>query len=173
MLIGYIWSRWSAKDLGELQRLADYGAAHDWQMGLPASQPEVYLGDNLKGLLCRAIYALSAGDDARECRKTPAAFFPVPSDYEQHIQVLAILLQGEIEGSTNKASASLVAALAALHPQDGLFQTARGIYFGTFEPAIALMLDPGYDCPPYVRGAPAYCLAHRAFVLKLLLDHTN
>jgi hypothetical protein len=169
MLTGYIWARWAAEEMKALERLADYGLAHSWQMGEPASQIEVYMGDNLAGILCRMI--------GRKCSVLPAAYFPVTADYERHLQVLGILLQGE---TTLGALAVLdidgvmldrLKENAAAFPKDGLFAGALAIYTGDYTRAIELLTNPAYECPTYVRGSANYCLVHKAFAMWLVLKH--
>lgn len=167
MLTGYLWGRLSAGELGALERLADRGQEQTWIMGAPLTQPEVYLGENLKGILCRAI--------SRECDSLPPFYPPVTADYERHLQVLGILLQGETTAAglidINGAMLERLADNANSNPGDGLFAAAHAIYTGDYAHPITLLTDPDYQCPSYVRGSPNYCLVHKAFAMWLVLKH--
>ena len=169
MLTGYIVGRLAAGEFEALGRLADAGAAAGWQMGLPASQPEVYLGENLKGILCRAI--------SRECGNLPPFYQPVSADYERHIQTVGIVLQGMTTGQgLVDIDGEMLARLREnvdASPADGLFQAALAVYTGDYAPAIKLLTDPAYVCPTYVRGSPNYCLVHKAFAMWLVLKHNG
>ncbi len=180
MLTGYLWGWWATREVAPLQRLADYGAANDWRMGLPRDANQVELRDNLKGALCRAVRVLTSGIDyRRECSAAPTAYLPVFEDYERHIQVLGILLQGEIDAgqvvaplvSIDGAMLDRLKEHAAAGPRDALFAAALGVYTGDYAPATALLLDDAYVCPSYVRGAPTYCLVHKAFAASIVLKN--
>lgn len=199
MMTGYLWGWWSqgAGGLPALERLADYGAANGWVMGLPKDRPfDVELGDNLKGVLCRAIQGLRGqADIRRECGSAPSVYLPVAADYARHVQVLGILLQGETDHLLHSGDAlpadpgrheeepplELTAIddgmLKRLHenaeaePADALFQGALGIYTGDYAEGVRLLGDDAYQCPSYVRGAPAYCLVHKAFAAWVILKH--
>lgn len=184
MLTGYLWGVWRAGALPAAVRLADYGQAHAWVMGLPESRPfEVELGQNLRGLLCRMIERLSHGGDARACRLEAAVYLPVGKDFEHHLQVLGIALGGEVDVGVPAASPGLrlldvngqmlarLKEAASDDPDDALFQAALGVYTGDYDRALALLGDPAYVCPSYVRGAPTYCLVHKAFAAALVLRH--
>lgn len=181
MLLGYVYGSWAAGDLAALQRLADYGAAHEWVMGqpFPSEASRVVMAPDGAGLLGRAIEALSKGADKRLYREVPLACLTVSSDYEYHLQTLAILLDGEVadrlEGEalldiTTPCHDRLMANAAAF-PKDALIQAAAGVYTGDFSAAYSLLLDPGYQAPSYVRGAPSYGTVHWLFAAHTVLKH--
>ena len=198
MLTGYIYALWRRGDLAGLQRLADYGAANEWIMGQPwpEMRTRVELGDNLKGVLCRAIRSLSAGaDERRECGKVQPLYLPVAEDYERHVQTLGILLQGEVDRALRAGDAipaggdeipeqpvteltaidgAMLARLQANHeamPHDALFRAALGVYTGDYAEAIWLLEDDGYQCSSYVRPEPIYCLINRVFAASVVLRY--
>lgn len=178
MLTGYLWGVWAQGNLGAAQRLADYGEARGWIMGLPEGANEVELRLNLTGLLCRMVDKLSNGSDFRSCAAKPAAYvFPADADYERHIMVLGILLQGEVAGggpSLLDIDGEMKARLdeaAAKDPNDALFAAALGVYTGDYERALTLLNDDAYQCPSYVRGADSYCLVHKLFAASVVLKH--
>jgi hypothetical protein len=156
MILGYLSCLWKTQDLHALQRLADYGEAHNWQMGEPATSDRVFLKPNQQGLLGRALSQL--GDD-RSYSNIPAVYFPVKADYEKHLQVLGILLNGQIDGSINDSMFQLLKNLAD-DQNDALIQATYGKYSGDESKAIGLLLDENYAPPSYVRGADNYKMVH-------------
>ena len=184
MLVGYMWCGWRAKNLGAMQRLADYGEAHGWKMGdgEPESMGRVYLLSNGYGTLGRIIDRLSDGEDSRSYRKIPPTYFPVVADYERHLQALQIVLGGEVgvpkvevplpvDGDRDIYTSELetLKKLVDGAPDDATFQAALAIYTGDFEDAITLLLDPGYVFPSYVRGHENYKTVHWLYNACLVL----
>lgn len=177
MVTGYLWGIWARRDLGAAQRLADYGQANAWIMGEPASDlSRVGMGTNLTGLLCRMVDKLSNGVDSRGCKHIPEAYFPVSADYEEHIQVLAILLQGEANGGLALMDIDgmmldrLNEAVAA-NPKDALYQAALGVYSGNYIASTNLLNSDSYEYPSYVRGSENYQLVHWLFAASIVLKH--
>lgn len=183
MALGYAYGKWTIGDLAALRRLADYGENHDWQMSEDADKSLI---DPLsRGVLGRAIKALSHGADARPYAENPFACVALSKDFEQHLQVLLMLwteesydvLEGEMPApgllDLPAICVDTFKDLVAQHPEDALFQAALGIYTGNFSEAIRLLLDHSYVCPSYVRGAPTYCLVHRLFTEQTIMKHTK
>lgn len=179
MLLGYLWCGWRAGNLLAMQRLADYGEAHNWVMGepFPEMASRVVLKPNQIGILGRIIYALSNGDDDRGYRDLPAVYAPGVEDYELHLQTVGILLGGETtelareQGllDINGESLKRLEDNAKKYPDDALVQAALGVYTGDFNAATKLLLDPGYEYPTYVRGAELYKDVHWLFAASLVL----
>lgn len=181
MLLGYILCAWERRDLGALQRLADYGERHHWVMGAPATAiGDVVIKPYVLGILGRAIYVLSNKADNRLYRNTPITFDDTALDYVRHLQSLAIVLAGEV---TTTHEADLVdindSMLKRLHelvdaePLNPGFATALGIYTGDLDRAVDLFLDTATPIPSYVRGdnASAFAFAERLYWLKKAHSH--
>ncbi len=167
MILGYMVGRFAAHDLAALNRLAAYGEAHQWTMGVPSSEQRVHLSPTGAGLLGRAIEAMGGG-------KKPYGIVPdtclwVAEDYEEHIQVLGIYFDGEVSGGVTDICLLRLKDLARERPADALFQAVAGIYTGDEGAALALLTADTYQCPSYVRGADSYCAVHRAFAGKIAL----
>lgn len=179
MLLGYIWCGWRAGKLDALQRLADYGEAHNWVMGepFPEEAARVVLKPNQISLLGQALYALSGGDDNREYRHTPRKYFGGQTDYELHIQTLGIMLGSEISTAAreqglvdiNGEELAILEQNAASYPGDALVQAALGVYTGDMTAAVNLLMSDSYEYPSYVRGAELYKEAHWLFTASLVL----
>lgn len=169
MATGDMACLWAKRDLGALQRLANYQEKHFGKIGEPFTDGRVLLGVNLTGLLGRMIYALSGGKDDRPYALAFESYLPVDGDSAQHIQALGILLQGEaveaIKAQGLSADISAIALteispgmktrleeLVQAQPTDFLFQAALGVYTGDFAEAVRLMMDPATPVPSYVRG---------------------
>lgn len=172
-LTGYMKARWRARDVGALERLAAYGEANGWVMG-DGDAARTGLRTNLQGLLGRMLRELG-GRAPRcgsfECRFLPPLYVAAGKDYERHIAVQGIELQGEVglsglphtvtEIDINGDMLGVLNALAREAPADAKFQAVRGIYDGDMAPAMDLLLDDAYQCPSYVRPLPVYCIIHR------------
>lgn len=176
MFTGYLWGMWARRDTDAVRRLVDYGEAHDFVMGEPKDRTyEVELGQNLTGLACRMLGALGGGD--RTCAGKQALYLPVAKDYEAHIQVLAILLQGEVSGialtDIDGLMLSRLEEAVADYPGDALFQAALGVYTGDLTEALTLLNDDAYACPSYTRGSAANCLVHKMFAASIVLKHVK
>jgi hypothetical protein len=184
MLTGYMLCAWRRRDLAALQRLADYGERHDWVMGAPASATErVVLRRNLRGLLGRMILVLSGGKDRRGYRALAPIYLPVVEDYERHIQVLGIQMQGEVDAETPLAELrdtgieehmyQRLKTMAEEAPADALFQGAYHEYSdGDMAAPTALLLDDATPTPTYVRGADTYKLVHWLHAASRVLRRT-
>ena len=192
MIRGYTWGLWATNNLAAAQRLADFGEKNNWVMGQPPTESTVNMSINNKGILGRMLYTLSDGKDDRSYRKDFSFYVPVFSDFEEHLQVLGILLEGEINESLEAKSldatvnepqeglplelvkireqfAERLKALANQRPDDALFQAANGVYTGNFDRAIDLLLLDETPVPSYVRGADSYPLVHWLFAAKIVL----
>ncbi len=167
MILGYMVGRFAAHDLAALNRLADYGEAHGWTMGVPASELRVHLSPTGAGLLGRAIEAMGGG-------KKPYGIVPnlclaVDADFEEHLQVLGIYFDGEVSGGVSDVCLARLKGLARDRPADAFIQAVAGVYTGDEGAALALLTADTYQCPSYVRGADSYCTVHRAFAGKIAL----
>lgn len=170
MLLGYMWGLWRSKDLAALQRLADFGEANNWTMGVGAPS-RVQMRYNDYVILAHMIYTLSNGADVRRYHSATPVYFDVTLDYARHLQVLSILLYGEVYGSIDLPSRTKLKEACDFNPKDALFQAACGLYSGDMSAAVALLIDPAYVAPTYVRGDDAYSNVHWLFAAKIALNH--
>lgn len=165
MILGYLWCLWYLKDVDALKRLADYGEANNWIMGEPQSSDRVYLKPNQIGLLGRMLTSLGVEKDYAS---VPAAYFSVEKDYEKHLQVLGILLNGEVDGSINDSMISLLKELSR-KSDDALMHAAYGRYTGNASVALDLLLSDT-PTPSYVRGHDNYKLVHWLKAASVVLN---
>ncbi len=173
MQLGNLACQWATRGLAPLTRLAAYGESHDWVMGSPIDQlGDVILKPNQIGMLGRALYALSGGQDDRYYRRLFRLYPPVEKDYERHLQAIGIITQGEITealrtgnlDTTLDAGSGLtmldidgnmlerLQALVAAEPENPLFQAALGTFSGDMSKAVELLLNGHVTRPTYVRS---------------------
>jgi len=103
MALGFIYWAYRTNNLSVLQDHADYGVANQWKMGDPLGDFRVVYTPQMIGLLYKAIYAL--GGKANHNRLWPTSWTSGLVDYESHLQVLNIALQGEIAERLKEADA--------------------------------------------------------------------
>lgn len=172
MLTGYMACLIERKDLDALKRLANYGEKNAWIMGEPSSMvSRVFLGGNLTGLLGRSIYNLSGGKVDRPYRHTPTSYLPVSEDFEHHISVQGILLQGKISGGITDQMLGRLKDHVNAYPKDQLFSAALGRFTGDQDNTVSLLLE-GNPCTKYVRGhkPDLYCKINFLQAAKIVLD---
>jgi hypothetical protein len=171
MILGYLSCLWQQQDLHALQRLADYGEAHNWVMGEPADSDRVYMKPNQQGLLGRMLAQLG---DNRSYRKIPPEYLPVEKDFEKHLQVLGILLNGQVDSNLHLLDirGDMYNRLEALaeDDQDALMQAAFGTYTGDMSKALDLLLLPETPIPSYVRGNENYKLVYWLKAASVVLN---
>jgi hypothetical protein len=90
-LLPYAW-RTGKRDI--LERHLAYGAANNWILGSPFDDGRVVYSPNLIGLAYSAVYALKG-------ELSPHAFWPSYfdsglTDFQAHLQVMSIWMQGEV-----------------------------------------------------------------------------
>ncbi len=135
MLLGYSLGMWAAKDLPALQRLADYGEQHNWTMGDGDTARTVFR-PNGYSLVGRMVFVLSGGTDARSYRSIPPLYLPVLADYEKHLLVEGIELNGAVNEALRKSGLAL-GAITLLDVNDQ--QLARLKELSESEPTDALV----------------------------------
>jgi hypothetical protein len=125
MLLGVMWWAWKNGRLDVLEDLRNYGQDHDWIMGEADSPATVlgraYLTPGFRGLLCRTIVKMG-GSSHGDCL-VPQVYGPV-DDFEAHLQVLTILLEGEVSGGVSASAVEALQRHVLRQPQNPLFAAA-------------------------------------------------
>jgi hypothetical protein len=145
MLLGLYWYLWRTKDLAELEALARYGKLNDWWMGEPyPGDFRAYLTPNMQSLLYEMIYRLGGEDSQR--RSFPQAWGKNLTGYQAHLQVLSILLWGEMRGGINDEMHVRLREHAEREPLNPLFCAAHAIYTGTvlLDACYPLLMDEAH-----------------------------
>lgn len=167
MLTGYIWGLWSVNQRDALERLQSYGKAHNFFMGRPSSDGRTVLSGNGRGILARAIANL--GGVKTFDASVPTFFTSSVKDYEAHLTVLNIILNGEVSGGIRPDEKDVLNSLKEKNPQDALMCIASAIYRdGQIDECTGLLLA-SYQYPSYVRGHENYKLVHWLFTAHLAL----
>ena len=170
MLLGIMSCLQSRGSLQALRRLADYGEEKAWIMGEPSGRVgEVFLKPVNQGYLGRAL--VSVGGPRRSYSRLPAAYAKPGADYVYHTQTVGLVLDIASTGGANAQQRERIQANADENPGDCLLETVASLYNGRTESAADCWLSPAWSPPSYVRGAPKYVQAHRAYGLKILIDH--
>lgn len=144
-LLGVYWWAWRTKDLGALERLWAYGAARNWVMGDDAvGGAHTLLNGNMVRLLADAVYALG-GENHQSARLIPYDWSGTPTGFEAHLQVLQVLLAGELNGALGDRALAVLQTQAERQPQNPLFQAAYHRYTdGDQSAAITLLLNEAW-----------------------------
>jgi len=131
MLLGVLWWAWTARDAGAVSRLWAYGLSHGWSMG-SGDPGATTLNPNLIGLLARVCLALGAScPGAGIAAAIPALYVdPAPRGYVRHLEVLQILLRGEIAGGITAHEAARLKKHLDEQPGNPLFLAAQALWGG-------------------------------------------
>lgn len=189
-LLPYAWLK-ERRDI--LERHAAYGKANNWQMGEPVADGRTLYTPGLISVLFKAIHAMGGPKDANSIWPN---FFPSGLvDYEAHLQVMSIWIQGEIaerlgdsdaipqgpEGDVTKPEPGVSLRVsnemylrlqehAARQPSCALYQATYGMYSGDMGPALDSLL--GSNSCDYIRCSDDQCqLSEWIFAASLTLTH--
>ena len=159
MFVGLLAGLMAAGGDADIQATLDYAAAHDGIMG-EGDWSRIKWTTNIYGLFERAL-----GNSGR-----PIFLFPVAADYENHLQMVEIVIYRRAAGDLPIHIKKRAAELALAFPSDALAQAmACFTAIGRCAEAEALALDPDYQAPSYVRGPAAAFDIHRAYAAQVLL----
>lgn len=150
-----------------LERQVAYGKAHNWFMGEPIADGRTYYTPSMRGLLAKEIGGL--GGDLSGDANWPSLWPAGLVDYEAHLQVMAIWLQGEVAkaladpaGSPSQTAAADLTDIsnamferlqehAGNEPKSALYAYVLGKYTGDQNTAMTLLLDSMVPTAGYVR----------------------
>jgi hypothetical protein len=121
MLLGLMWYGWANKDLALLQRIYDYAEVHGGTMGEgDATRTGIR---TLRGTLTAEIAALGGASHPFQDLITDPELF-ANDGYQAHLQVLHLLLRGEIYGRLSDHSKDIIRSLADKNPDVPVMQAA-------------------------------------------------
>lgn len=134
MLLGVFWWAWTARRGDVVEDLWAYGSVRDWFMGDGRLfGTDTWLNGNMVVLLARLCVRLNAVcSDAAD----GLALIPLRWDeddvrgYQRHLEVLQILLSGELDSSISDAALQRLRKHDAEQPRNPLFAAARALYDG-------------------------------------------
>ncbi len=171
-----------------LEHHAVYGRANRWFLGGPVSDGRTYYTPQMRGILFRLIESMGGKQDLEAI--WPSIWPAGLHDYEGHLQVMQIWLQGEAAKRTGDtasmpqkpAEGQLVLDIsgtmyqrleehAADEPQNPLYAYVLGRYTGDQSSTLNLLMDPAMPLGSYVRCTDLeQCqLAEWLFAASLLL----
>lgn len=142
-LLGVLWWAWRTQRLDILQDLWRYGEERSWFMGDGRLDGADTQFGPLVGLLAREIFALGGSDYAARLVPLPAETEQGSVGFDAHLQVLEILLAGEIGGDISDSALERLREQVARQPRNPLYQYAAHRYTdGVQGAATALLSDP-------------------------------
>lgn len=143
MLVGVLWWGWRTKNLSAMEQLYRYGQDHDWIMGQGLAS-RTLMSPGLRATLAEVIYRLG-GTNHTVARSIPQFFSEDNTDFPAHLDVLHILLRGELWGGITDSEREVIQAQVERNPLNPLFQYAWHRYTdGDQDVAITLLLDETY-----------------------------
>lgn len=180
---------WLAGRRDVLERHAAYGRAHGWWLGDPTAAGQAFYTPSMRGLLAKVIMAM--GGEATADALWPTIWPAGLVDYEAHLQVMSIWLQGEAAARAGEADAMPAKPLAgqgltvdisdemylrleehaAREPRNPLYAYVLGRYTGDQARTVELLSADDMPVGEYVRcGVPRQCqLAEWLWVATLVL----
>lgn len=103
--IGVLWWMWRGKRLAEAEELFEYGKSHSWIMG-EGDVSRIYFTPGLQATLAELIYRLG-GKNHWLYRSIPQVYSK-NVNYAAHLDMLHILLRGEMRGYLDYGSESII-----------------------------------------------------------------
>ena len=147
MGLGLIYAAVRTKDLALLERHAAYGVKNKWKMGEPEADGRVFYTPAMIGLLYQAIHFLGGEDNP--ARQVPDVYISGLDDFQAHLQVLSILLRGEIEGGIRDVMLDRLREHAKREPESPFYLAALATYDGAPDAAVEACLKDSVSS--YVR----------------------
>lgn len=139
MFIGVFWYIWVNRRLDLAQQIYSYGAANSWVMG-EGDLSRTYMTPGLQATLAELIYRLG-GEDHYVVRSVPQVY-TANTGFAAHLDVLHILLRGEMIGSVNDAELHILEQQTQRMPRNGLFSYSYHRFTdGNQDQAITTLLD--------------------------------
>lgn len=187
-LLPYAWLK-QRRDI--LERHAAYGKENNWQMGEPLADGRVLYTPSVIAVLHKAIIGL--GGFSSSSALWPDIFPSGLVDYQAHLQIMSIWVQGEIADKLDEGDAipsdgtdhdkvpanaltvsdtmyNRLEEHAARQPDCPLYQAVYGMYTGDMAPALNSLL--GLSSCDYLRCHDDQCfLADWIFAASLTLNH--
>lgn len=141
MLLGVMWWCWRKQRLDVAEALWQYGHKNQWVMGT-GDVSRTLLEPGLQGTLALLIAEL--GGKKRLARFMPQIWNTGMTDYEAHLQVLHILLRGEVEGYIDSHQMNILIEQNYRQPLNPLFEVAFARYSDgdMTKASIGLLIEP-------------------------------
>jgi hypothetical protein len=138
MFMGLLWHIWRNQRLDLAEDLYEYGVKNNWIMG-EGDIGRIYFSPGLQGTLAEIIYQLG-GENHLTVRSIPQVYSK-NDGFAAHLDVLHILLRGELKGSVANSDLELLKYHRDRSPNNSLFQYAYHKYTdGDMDDAIVPLL---------------------------------
>jgi hypothetical protein len=142
MMLGVLWYIWETQDLELAEELFAYGKTHEWIMG-DGNLWRIYFTPGLQATLAELIYRLG-GPDYYAYRAIPQSYSR-NVDYAAHLDVLHILLRGELTGKLEKSAKDVLEYNFKRESKNALFSYAWHRYSdGNQDDTYALLLNEAW-----------------------------
>jgi len=142
MFLGLFMFIWHNKRLELAEQIYSYGEAHNWKMG-EGDFTRVHLSPGLQATLAEIIARLG-GENHKLTRAIPVIFTDSNRGFAAHLDVLHILLRGEMFGSVSADNLRIVESHLSRNVQNGFFAYVYHKFVdGNQSQAIGVLLDPG------------------------------
>lgn len=139
MLVGVLWWIWTNKRLDVAEELFSYGRSNSWIMG-QGDVSRIYFTPALQATLAEIIFRLG-GPNHRAYRGMPQ-IHASNVGFAAHLDVLVILLRGEMLGRIPAASFNILASHFNRNPRNPLFCYAfHRFYDGDHDDTTAALMD--------------------------------
>lgn len=119
MFLGLFFFIWENKRRELAEQIFDYGEAHSWKMG-DGDATRTVLSPGLQATLAEIIARLG-GADHKVYRAIPVLFTEGGRGFEAHLDVLHILLRGELFGFISDQNLKVVRSHAGRNARNGFF----------------------------------------------------
>ncbi len=126
MFLGLFWYIWRNQRLDLAEELWHYGVQHNWIMGA-GDVSRIYLTPGLQATLAEIIYQLG-GQNHYVARNAPQFWAKGLEGYQAHLEVLHILLRGELTGHITAPMRRVLCDLCSRHMDNHLYTIAKARY---------------------------------------------
>jgi hypothetical protein len=150
-----------------------YGKAKNWSMGEPYADGRAVYSPAIIGMFYQTIYKM--GGDDNSSRMWPSIYSEGLDDYQAHLQMLDIWIRGEVEGQSLNLDISAtmwdrIKEHSDREPECPFYTFMRGIYDGSLDKTVDLLLE--FESPKcsYLRGAKGVYTSEWLFIAKQTLE---
>lgn len=123
MLLGLMWYIWRNNRLDLAEEMWTYGKKHGWIMG-DGDPARIYLTPGLQATLAEIIFQLG-GKNYWFSRNMPQVWSKGLDGYQLHLEVLHILLRGELLGHITSPMKESILDMTTRYPENLLFTVVK------------------------------------------------
>ena len=150
-IAGLIPGAFCSKNLKILEDHAAFGESKQWDMGEPVADGRGVYSPGVIGILYSAIKYLGGQDNPK--KNLPSLYFPGLDDYQAHLQMMDIWIKGEMKESISAGMRDRIKEHYKREPECPLYSYLDGIYSGSQEKTVELLLGSNEPKCSYLRGS--------------------